>query len=548
MMYSIKKFGLEILTIIYIIVVAMLSFLDSDYGIALYVIFGYLITYFISLKRYAINSDSEMAHRNKMLLIYAGISINLILFGCYLERYFGGLNVSTYVISMVCIAIIMLRYLLVFKNNNEIAKFPYIVLSGIVTMYVIMILSIETEWLFFIVFAILSALTIYEDRKLITTASVIFNVLNLAGIVRQLMVVFKNNRLNYHIWISICEVVIVFTYSICLIRTTTLIKSVNEERYEEILEKKNNTRNLATKVMNISNDAKSYVNNTNIKMDELDKSTEKTLNIFNDIKKSNTDNVESVNQQAKMTDNIVGLITEMKKEVYYAGKMTTDTNEDILESQKSMDKMKEKSEIIVNINNEVINAIELFEKNILKVKSVVDGIADISEQTNLLSLNASIESARAGEVGKGFANVANEIQGLAQQTENLIKDINDIMLKLDDNAKKAGKVVQNIVKSVGDENVIIDNTIKDFIAIEKSIKGLGENVYSILDKVENVVNYSYKIEENITVLAAASEQTASITDKTVKLNEENRVKAEETKKLMMNLNTLVEEMDQYAQL
>jgi methyl-accepting chemotaxis protein len=223
------------------------------------------------------------------------------------------------------------------------------------------------------------------------------------------------------------------------------------------------------------------------------------------------------------------------KDIYFKIENNVKIVEDVANSVEQLNNVANNSEHAMLVLLQNVTNIHEISSSITKI---IDDIEAISDETNLLSLNASIESARAGEVGKGFANVANEIQGLAQQTENLIKDINDIMLKLDDNAKKAGKVVQNIVKSVGDENVIIDNTIKDFIAIEKSIKGLGENVYSILDKVENVVNYSYKIEENITVLAASSKQTASITDKTVKLNEENRVKAEETKKLMINLNII----------
>ena len=547
MRHLLKKYGLEITTIIYMITIMILGLMKVNYLPVIFVILGYIVFYFKYINNYKLNNEYEMAYRNKVLILYAGISVNLLFGGAYLEMFFGGLTVLTYIGTCVYSVAAIIAYLICFKKKNEMARLPYIVLYTIASLYLMMMLSIETEWLFFIVFAILSIVTIYQDKKLITIAAVVFNCLNVGSVLRQLLVVFRNNRLNYHIWISICEVVIVFTYSICLIRTTKVIKDINEEKYDEMLEKQNHTKELATKVMNISNEVKGYVNETNNKIDELDNSTETSLVLFNDIKSGNSENVKSVDQQAQMTANIIALISDMKKEVRYAGEMTSNANEDILDSQKSMDNLKNKSEIIVNINNEVINAIELFERNILKVKTVVDGIADISEQTNLLSLNASIESARAGEAGKGFANVAKEIQGLSLQTESLISDINVIMIKLENNAQKARNVINNIVKSVSDENETIDYTIKDFIDIEKSIKGLGNNIYSILDKVENVVTYSYKIEGNITELASASEETAMITEETVKMNEENRVKAEETKKLMTNLNVLVEEMDKYAQ-
>ena len=73
--------------------------------------------------------------------------------------------------------------------------------------------------------------------------------------------------------------------------------------------------------------------------------------------------------------------------------------------------------------------------SVVKIQEVVNLIAQIASQTNLLSLNASIEAARAGSAGKGFAVVASEIQKLAEQTNSSAKIIDEIILLLSDESQ-----------------------------------------------------------------------------------------------------------------
>ena len=190
--------------------------------------------------------------------------------------------------------------------------------------------------------------------------------------------------------------------------------------------------------------------------------------------------------------------------------------------------------------------INRFIENINNVKKIIGGIAEISNQTDLLALNASIESSRAGEEGKGFANVAGEVRTLAEQTVSLTDEINKLVIGLENNAKKAEKVINEVIGYVEKENGLIDETMEDFVEIKDSIENLSGNIMSILDKVEDVVKHNEIIKTHTDELAVSSNNIIKISKETVVLNEKNKEKVKQTKELMDGLITLADQMDEYT--
>ena len=196
-------------------------------------------------------------------------------------------------------------------------------------------------------------------------------------------------------------------------------------------------------------------------------------------------------------------------------------------------------------NEEVILVMRDFVDNAKKVKQITEGIIDISDQTNLLSLNASIESARAGEVGKGFAVVAGEIRNLAEQTSVLTNNIEKIVHLLENNASKAQKVIEGVVDAIQEENSTIEETLEYFMQIEQDMEGLDKDMKLILSSTNDVVNSNNTIIEHISQLSASSELVTACTEEALVVNEENRNKAYSTKEVMNELLSAAEDLEKY---
>ncbi len=253
----------------------------------------------------------------------------------------------------------------------------------------------------------------------------------------------------------------------------------------------------------------------------LDNNAQATLTTVDSVDKAVNDIAEGATSQArdaiKATENVSVMGDMLEATNGEISKLTDNTRimkESSEQATKSLEELKK-------INEEVMVAIEqIFEQtnrtntSSQKIKGATDMISSIADETNLLSLNASIEAARAGDQGRGFAVVANEIQHLAEQTGETTESIADMVGELisdSDTAVETMYMVKNIVeqqsRNVEETQHIVQAVIS---AIEVSVKAIA----SIEEQSAQLNDAKNQIIEVVENLSAISEENAASTEET----------------------------------
>ncbi|MDT8844300.1 methyl-accepting chemotaxis protein [Vibrio parahaemolyticus] len=282
-------------------------------------------------------------------------------------------------------------------------------------------------------------------------------------------------------------------------------------------------------LIKLSNQLSELIQNTHSISENVASASEELNAVMNDTKSNALEELSQVEQISTAITELSSTAQDVSQQALVAEREACKAKENVQSGKQTLEQNITLTGSIHSSVNESANIVDELRQFAIEIGSVTEVINSISEQTNLLALNAAIEAARAGEHGRGFAVVADEVRSLASKTQESTVSIQEIIEKLQKQSERAQTNMAQNVELIVHSVQLADNIKASFEDISASVESISEINTVVATAAQEQFSVTEDISKNTTLAFDLVQQNVSGMNDTLKASSDLAMLAETQK-------------------